>query len=169
MNTIRLQAIVIRVTMLGVLVAGTAGVAMAQKAKPAGPPITTRGAAKSSPKADKGQATAEKARTEAREEKAERSALESARHEPKSSLKGIKLTDAQKTSAKEIEKKYAEQYKDMEKAEKASDKKGTEDATFASKVDALRTQERAELRALLTPEQQVLFDKNIAPRVAKKS
>src|SRR5882757_3858601 len=107
---IRLQTLVIRATTLGVLVAGTAGVATGQKAKASGPPITTNGAAKSSPKADKGQATAQAARTEAREEKGERLAFKVARQESKSAMKGIKLTEVEKKQVREIDKRYEDQY-----------------------------------------------------------
>jgi hypothetical protein len=170
MNASRLKNIAIRTTMLGALLASTAGVAVAQqKAKQQGPPVTTKGTVKSNPKADKGQATAEAARANAREEKAEKSALSAARGEPKSLLKGIKMTEAEKKATGDIEKRYADQFKDLKKSDKAADKAGTPDAAYLAKIDALRLQERAELRAALTPEQQLQYDKNIATLGAKKS
>lgn len=168
MKVTRLQTMAIRALVLGAIVAGTAGVAVAQKVKPAGPPVSTKGAVKSNPKADKGQATAAAARADARDRKAEKSAVQSARHEPKSLLKGIKLTDAEKQSTRDIEKKYDAQFKEMEKADKVADKAGTPDASFVAKMDVLRMQERAELRAALTPAQQVEFDRNVATLGAKK-
>jgi Spy/CpxP family protein refolding chaperone len=95
--------------------------------------------------------------------------MSSARGEPKSLLKGIKLTDAEKKATGDIEKRYADQFKDLEKADKASDKAGTPDAALIARIDALRLQERADLRAALTPEQQLQFDKNIAALGTKKS
>jgi Spy/CpxP family protein refolding chaperone len=169
MKTTRLQNIMIRAAVLGAIIAGSAGIASAQKAKPAGPPVVTKGSTQSNPKADKGQATAQAARTEAREEKGERLALKNARQESKDGLKGIKLTEAQKDATKAIAKRYEDQYKELSKSEKTGDKAGTEDAAIVAKIDALRLQERAELRAALTPEQQIEFDKNLVAKVAKKN
>ena len=70
---------------------------------------------------------------------------------------------------KDIEKKYDVQYKELAKTDKVGDKAGTNDAEFLNKIEALRLQERAELRATLTPEQQVEFDKNIVAIGTKKS
>jgi hypothetical protein len=151
----------IRATLLGVMLAGSAGVAMAQKVKPAGPPVSTRGAVKSNPKADKGQATAETARVAARERKAEKWELKSARGESKQVLKGIKLSPEEKKSVNDIEKKYDRQYKDLEKAADDAAKAGTPDAAVATKVTELRIQERMELRAALAPEHRADFDKNV--------
>jgi Spy/CpxP family protein refolding chaperone len=169
MNITRLQSIAMRAVVLGAVVAVTANVAVAQKAKPSGPPVVTKGTVKSNPKADKGQAQAEASRLAARERKIEHDAFKSADHEPKSALKGIKLTDEQKLATKAIEKRYADQFKALQKADKAADKAGTDDVTLAAKVDALRLQERAELRNVLTTEQQAEFDRNLAPKVARKS
>ena len=73
MTHLRMTNIAIRTTALGALLAGFATAATAQKEKhPAGPPVTTMGAMKSHPKADKGQATAEAKRVDARNDKAEK-------------------------------------------------------------------------------------------------
>jgi hypothetical protein len=165
----RLQYIAIRAAVLGVVAAGIPSFADAQKAKPSGPPVVTKGTLKSNPKADKGQATAEAARAEARDRKGEHTAIKAARQESKNAVKGLGLTDAERSAWNDVEKKYEVQYKDLEKSEKAGDKAGTDDPAFIAKVDALRAQERMELRALLTPEQQTQYDRNIAPKVAKKS
>lgn len=168
MNVIRLQQFAIRATTLGALLTGAAGVSLAQKTKPAGPPVTTQGSVKSNPKADKGQATAEAARVDARDDKVVKSALHAARDQSKSLLKGMKLTKAERTVTHDIEKKYADQYKDLEKADKAAEKAGAPDAALIAKIDALRLQERAELRAALTSQQQATFDNNVATLGAKK-
>ena len=166
MTVTRLSKFTIQLAVVGALVAVSAGVAGAQKAKPAphpgGPPVTTRGETKANPHAAKGQANAESKRTEAREDKAERVAIKSARNEPKALLKGIRLSAAERKSVNDIEKKYEGQLKDLEKQEDAAEKSGKPDETFVSKIDALRTQERAELRGALTPAQATQFDKNAA-------
>jgi hypothetical protein len=167
MTVTRLGKFTIQLAAVAALVAVSAGVAGAQKAKPptprpGGPPVTTRGETKANEHAAKGQANAEAKRTEAREDKAERMAIKSARNEPKALLKGIRLSAAERTSVEGIEKKYAGQLKDLEKQEDAAEKSGKPDATFVSKIDALRTQERTELRAALTPAQATQFDKNAA-------
>jgi hypothetical protein len=168
----------IQLAAVAALVAVSAGVAGAQKAKPptprpAGPPVTTHGETKANEHAAKGQATAESKRTEAREDKAaratekkednaERAAIKSARNEPKALLKGIRLSAAERTSVNDIQKKYDGQLKDLEKQENDAEKSGKPDATIVSKIDALRVQERAELRTALTPAQATRFDKNVA-------
>jgi Spy/CpxP family protein refolding chaperone len=136
--------------------------ASAQKAKPAGPPVTTKGMTKANEHAAKGQATAESKRAKAREDKAERAETKAAREEPGRLLKGIKLTKAERTSVNDVEKKYRAQLKDLEKQEDAAEKAGTPMADFATRVTALRTQERADIRAVLTPAQATQFDKNAA-------
>lgn len=157
MTMSRLHHIAIRATILGALVAGTAGAAIAQQVKP---PVVTKGSVKSNPKADKGQATAEAARASARDRKATKDAFKAARLEPKSLLRGIKFTSMEKRMNRDITKRYAREYKALEKANKVAVKAGTPDAAIMTKIDVLRVQERAELRAVLTPEQRVRFDAN---------
>ena len=55
-----------------------------------------------------------------------------------------------------------------EKAEDAAEKAGHPDATFTSKIDAMRLAERTELRDALTTKEQVRFDKNVAALGTKK-
>ena len=147
--------------------------ASAQKAKPAGPPVTTKGMTQANEHAAKGQATAESKRTEAgerkaanaapkKEDKAERAEIKAAHEEPGQLLKGIKLTRAERKSVNDVEKKYRDQLKDLSKQEDDAEKAGKPSADFASKVAALRTQERADIRALLTASQATQFDKNAA-------
>jgi len=174
MTRSRLTQFATRTAALGVLLAGCAGVALAQKAKPPlGPPVTTQGAVKSNPNADKGQATAESKRIAARDRKAakaadklqnteQRSALKDARSEPKALLKGIALTKAERKSMKAIEKRYAGEFKVIEQQARIAEKAGQADPSVASRVEDLRMRERAELRAALPLAQQARFDSNVA-------
>ena len=180
MTNFRLANIAIRTTALGALLAGFATVAAAQKEKhPAGPPATTMGTMKSNPKAAKGQTTAEAKRTDARDDKAgkdadktedraQRSALNGARSDPKGLLKGIKLSSSEKKSVKATEKRYADQFKALKKQGDAAEKSGHPDLTIAGKIAALRVSERAELRAALSPAEQTQFDKNATTMGTKK-
>lgn len=108
--------------------------------------------------------TADKA--ERSTDKVERSELKFA-HDQKLVTKGIKLTSAEKKQLKAIEKKYDKDYRDLRQKEKAADKaakkNGTveSDATFESQLSQLQTQERAEMRGVLTPQQQSIFDSNV--------
>jgi len=171
MSATRVSKFTMQMVTVGALVAMSAGVASAQKVKAAGPPPTTHGQTKANAAASKGQATAEAKRTDAAEDKAarttekkedaaERASMKAARSEPKELLKGIKLSKTEKKSVEEIEKKYESQLKDLEKQQTAAEKSATSDASISSKIDALRAQERTDLRAVLTPAQATQFDKN---------
>jgi Spy/CpxP family protein refolding chaperone len=82
---------------------------------------------------------------------------------PNMSLNGIELTDAQKAKLEQIQKKY--------QPEMTSIRDGMQnggDRTEAMKnLMALRDKSRAEIRAILTPEQQAVFDKNDAEMKAR--
>jgi len=80
-------------------------------------------------------------------------------------LKDINLTDAQKAQVKTIREKYLPQQVELRKAVQAT---GTapDDATRAKMVD-LQTKQAAEIRAILTADQQVQFDKNLAEMKAQ--
>jgi len=158
MTTSRMQQLAIRAMMLGAFLAGSAGIVAAQK--PDGPPKVTKGTANSNPKANKGQATAEAARAEARQRKAVKSSFKAARHEPKALLRGIKFSPLEKRLNADITKRYAGDYKVLEKAGKAADKAGTPDAQIVAKIDALRLRWRVEMRDALTPDQRIRFDSN---------
>jgi hypothetical protein len=160
------------------LVAMSAGAARAQKPHAAGPPITTHGATKANDAAAKGQANAEAKRTDAdddktaraadkKEDASERDALKAARNQPKELLKGIKLSKTEEKSVDAIEKKYQSQLKDLDKQEDAAEKSGAPTTPIASKIAALRTQEQADLRAVLSPSQLTQFDKNASALGAK--
>jgi Spy/CpxP family protein refolding chaperone len=98
-------------------------------------------------------------------------------HDQKLLTKGIRLTSAEKKQMKAIEKKYDADYRDLLKKAKASEKNGTvggshlgvktvpqpfSDATFQSQLSQLQTQERTDMRAVLTPQQQSVFDSNVS-------
>ena len=74
-------------------------------------------------------------------------------------LKDITLTDAQKEQAKVIREKYVPQIVQLRKAEQATGK--PDEATRAQMAD-LKNKQAAELRAILTADQQVIFDRNLA-------
>lgn len=105
-------------------------------------------------------------KTERSSEKTERADLEAA-HEQKLLTKGIKLTSAEKKQLKAIEKKYDSQIRSLRKSELAADKtakkNGTadSDASFSAQLSQLQVQERSEMRAVLTPQQQSIFDSNV--------
>jgi hypothetical protein len=171
MSTTRVSKFTMQMVAVSTLFAMSAGVASAQKVKAAGPPATTHGQTKANEAAAKGQATAEAERIDAAEDKAaktaekkedaaERASTKAARSEPTELLEGIKLSKTEEKSVDGIEKKYESQLKDLEKQQTAAEKSGAPDASIASKSDALRMQERTELRGVLTPAQISQFDKN---------
>jgi hypothetical protein len=125
--------------------------------------------------ADKSAHAANKTAAEAERaaDRTERSELRAA-HDQKLLTKGIRLTSAEKKQLKAIEKKYDAQYRSIRKNEVAADnaarKNGTaeSDAAFASQLSQLRTQERTEMRAILTPQQQSIFDSNVTKLSSRK-
>lgn len=74
-------------------------------------------------------------------------------------LKDINLTDAQKDQVKTIREKYLPQQMELRKAAQATG--SVDDATRAKMAD-LQQKQAAEIRAILTADQQVVFDKNLA-------
>jgi LTXXQ motif family protein len=111
--------------------------------------------------------------------KIERSELNFA-HDQKLVTKGIRLTSAEKKQLKAIEKKYDADYRDLSQKVKAADRAAKKtpaggshaglktvpqplsDATFQSQLSQLQTQERTDMRAVLTPQQQSIFDTNVS-------
>ena len=75
-------------------------------------------------------------------------------------LKDINLTDAQKDQIKTIREKYVPQQVELRKAVQATGGP-PDDATRAKMMD-LQAKQAAEIRAVLTADQQVTFDKNLA-------
>jgi protein CpxP len=74
-------------------------------------------------------------------------------------LKDITLTDAQKNQIKTIREKYVPKQLELRKAVQATGAPADE-ATRAKMVE-LRDQQSAEIRAILTPDQQKTFDHNL--------
>ena len=79
-------------------------------------------------------------------------------------LKDITLTDAQKAQVKTIRDKYVPQQMELRKAAQATG--SFDDATRAKMMD-LQTKQAAEIRAILTADQQTQFDKNMAEMKAR--
>jgi Spy/CpxP family protein refolding chaperone len=106
-------------------------------------------------------------------DKTERSELKFA-HDQKLVTKGIRLTSAQKTQLKAIEKKSDADYRSLHQnqiaADKAAKKNGTteSDATIESQLLQLQTQERSDMRSVLTPQQQSIFDSNVTKLSTRK-
>lgn len=73
-------------------------------------------------------------------------------------LKDITLTDAQKEQVKVIREKYLPQQMELRKSAQAVG--GVDEATRAKMID-LQTKQAAEIRAVLTSDQQKAFDQNL--------
>jgi Spy/CpxP family protein refolding chaperone len=74
-------------------------------------------------------------------------------------LKDITLTDAQKDQVKTIRDKYVPQMMELRKSAQATG--SVDDATRAKMAD-LQQKQAAEIRAILTADQQAVFDRNLA-------
>jgi Spy/CpxP family protein refolding chaperone len=158
----------IRSALFALVVAGTAGVAATAGAQSSAP-VTGQRIERSH--ADSAKWKGRKARAE-RGERGERGAL-----------RGVKPTDAQKAQIKAIHDKYQAQFKSyresmkpaMDEAKAARQRGDTAGARAAfaktastrQQAQALRSQESAEIRAILTPDQQKTFDANIAKMKAR--
>ncbi len=75
-------------------------------------------------------------------------------------LKDITLTDAQKDQIKTIREKYMPQQMELRKQAQAVG--GPPDEATRTKMMDLQTKQAAEIRAILTADQQAIFDKNLA-------
>ena len=73
-------------------------------------------------------------------------------------LKDITLTDAQKEQIRTIREKYLPQQVELRKAAQAT---GSIDDATRAKVTALQNQQAADIRAILTADQQKVFDHNL--------
>jgi len=78
-------------------------------------------------------------------------------------LNGIELTDAQKVQLDAIQKKYQPEMMDL----RNQMMNGGDRAELMKKVADLREKSAKDIRAILTPEQQVVFDKNLAEQRAR--
>jgi Spy/CpxP family protein refolding chaperone len=80
-------------------------------------------------------------------------------------LKDINLTDAQKAQIKTIREKYAPRQLEIRKAIQATGV--APDAATRAKMTELQNQQAAEIRVILTADQQATFDKNLAEMKAR--
>ena len=78
-------------------------------------------------------------------------------------MNGIELTEAQKSKLDEIQRKYQPQMTALRDEMNG----GGDRQELFKKVGALRERSAAEIRAILTPDQQAVFDKNIAEQKAR--
>jgi Spy/CpxP family protein refolding chaperone len=78
-------------------------------------------------------------------------------------LNGIELTDAQKVQLDAIQKKYQPEMMEL----RNQMMNGGDRAELMKKVGDLREKSAKDIRAILTPEQQVVFDKNLAEQRAR--
>ena len=78
-------------------------------------------------------------------------------------LDGIELTDAQKLKLEEIQRKYQPEMQAL----RSEFQNGGDRAELMKKSAALRDRSSAEIRAILTPDQQVVFDKHTAEMKAR--
>src|ERR1700674_1338450 len=74
-------------------------------------------------------------------------------------LKDITLTDAQKAQVKTIREKYVPQQLELRKSVQATG--GPPDEATRAKMMDLQSKQAAEIRAILTADQQATFDKNL--------
>jgi len=74
-------------------------------------------------------------------------------------LKDITLTDAQKDQTKTIREKYVPKLLELRRAVQATG--APADEATRAKMTELQTQQAAEIRAILTPDQQKTFDHNL--------
>lgn len=81
---------------------------------------------------------------------------------------GIDLTDAQKAEIQKIGDKYRAEREALRPAgAQPGGQFSPPDSATRAKMDAIRTKSNAEFRAVLTPEQQAIFDKNVADMKAR--
>ena len=78
------------------------------------------------------------------------------------SLSGIELTEAQKAKVAEIQAKYQPEMQAIRESMQGGDR-----AAGMAKMQALNEKRNPEIRAVLTPEQQAIFDKNLAEQKAR--
>ena len=79
-------------------------------------------------------------------------------------LKDINLTDSQKDQVKTIREKYAPRQLELRKSMQAT---GVADDATRAKMEELRNQQAAEIRVILTADQQATFDRNLAEMKAR--
>src|SRR3954463_7709618 len=143
----------VSVALIGLTLAGTSAVAAAQSnAQPQAGRAGVRAEGRArfdSTRAARGDSGRGFGRREGREGMGARGALQ-----------GIKLSDAQKTSLKDIHKKYGEQLKALRAQNKG--KAAAQNADTRAQFQAITARERDEIKAVLTPDQRTQFDANVA-------
>ena len=78
------------------------------------------------------------------------------------------MTRSERRQWETIEKNYDKQYRDLQKTENTADRTARknhtvdDDAAFNAQLSSLELNERNALRATLTPQQQTIFDANVA-------
>lgn len=78
-------------------------------------------------------------------------------------FRGVGVTDAQKAQLREIHERFRPRYQELRKTLRASrEASAAPDTATRRQIEALAQEERAELRAVLTPEQREVFDANAA-------
>lgn len=98
-------------------------------------------------------------------DRTEHRAVKAAREEANMSVRGLRLSSAERTQIHAIDKKYDAQLKALEAQDRADEKAGRpDDPTLIAKINALRDQERAEIRASLSAAHQAQFDRNLTLR-----
>jgi len=80
-------------------------------------------------------------------------------------LKDVTLTEAQKAQVKTIREKYVPQQLQLRKAVQATG--APADEATHGKMMQLQNQQSAEIRAILTADQQAIFDRNLAAMKAR--
>jgi hypothetical protein len=141
--------------LLAAAVAGAFAAPLSAQATPATKQAKT--AQKSEKKVEK--------KAEKKAEHAEHKAFETANAAPNKWTAGIKLTAAEKKTIGDIKKKYSAQIATAKKDHMAAEKAGKEDDTgIVAKVQGIVEQEKAEIRAALTADQQAKFDANVAKK-----
>lgn len=103
------------------------------------------------------------------EHRAEHAAFREAHGQSRHLLRGVKLSAAERRQVRDIDKRYEAELRTLRKDDHAADKAGTDnDAALAQRIAALSAQERADIRAVLSPAQQARFDANVTARAAMK-
>jgi Spy/CpxP family protein refolding chaperone len=77
-------------------------------------------------------------------------------------FRGIDLTDQQKQQVRTIREKYRPQYQALRKPANADGVRQRPDSATMAQVRSIAEKERGEVRAVLTPAQQTVFDQNLA-------
>lgn len=83
----------------------------------------------------------------------------------RAALAGLSLSSTQKSQIKTINKKYANQFKQLRQANGTN--AGAQSANARVQMQAIAERERAEIRGVLTPEQRTQFDANVAKQRGK--